>query len=318
MTDESVLHISLLQVFYYYYFFSTLIVCFLGPRCSCSLGEQFLSLSGRPGVWHIPIRLKKFQHLLTSGLKEDVCTCECVWRWWRVLVVVGGWGRIHGNTPPPPPLGPKRQSLTHTHVHTCTRSTTGPAEPDQYFSPFKEQNSENGFSAPRLQPCFRPWVFTLNTQSAKWRGFFVLTQNNSWPESFLFFHFTVLMDPFSPGRTSVLLSIFVWFPPIFLSLFSYFLLLPSLHFLSLPLRVSDRVRLHSASSLFVSPCGWPRLRSQQVSLWSPGASKSISEAEGLDWPWPSGPVGWLEEGWVVWLWGSPWLLSVGKMEESSL
>lgn len=135
-----------------------------------------------------------------------------------MLVVVGGWGRIHGNTPPPPPLGPKRQSLTHTHIHTCTRSTTGPAEPDQYFSPFKEQNSENGFSAPRLQPCFRPWVFTLNTQSAKWRGFFVLTQNNSWPESFLFFHFTVLMDPFSPSRTSVLLSIFVWFPPVFLSL----------------------------------------------------------------------------------------------------
>lgn len=263
--------------------------------------------------------LRNFNIFWPAALKKmcvRVSVCGdgggCWWWWW------GGWGRIHGNTPPPPPLGPKRQSLTHTHVHTCTRSTTGPAEPDQYFSPFKEQNSENGFSAPRLQPCFRPWVFTLNTQSAKWRGFFVLTQNNSWPESFLFFHFTVLMDPFSPGRTSVLLSIFVWFPPIFLSLFSYFLLLPSLHFLSLPLRVSDRVRLHSASSLFVSPCGWPRLRSQQVSPWSPGASKSISEAEGLDWPWPSGPVGWLEEGWVVWLWGSPWLLSVGKMEESSL
>lgn len=231
----------------------------------------------------------------------------------------GGGEAVSMVTPHRHPHWVLKDKASHTHIYTqCTRSTTGPAEPDQYFSPFKEQNSENGFSAPRLQPCFRPWVFTLNTQSAKWRGFFVLTQNNSWPESFLFFHFTVLMDPFSPGRTSVLLSIFVWFPPIFLSLFSYFLLLPSLHFLSLPLGVSDRVRLHSASSLFVSPCGWPRLRSQQVSLWSPGASKSISEAEGLDWPWPSGPVGWLEEGWVVWLWGSPWLLSVGKMEESSL
>lgn len=161
----------------------------------------------------------------------------CVSRGWRVLVV-GGWGRIHGNTPPPPPLGPKRQSLTHTHIHTCTRSTTGPAEPDQYFSPFKEQNSENGFSAPRLQPCFRPWVFTLNTQSAKWRGFFVLTQNNSWPESFLFFHFTVLMDPFSPGRTSVLLSIFVWFSPR-LSLSVFLLFTFTLSPLSLPASPSE-------------------------------------------------------------------------------
>lgn len=119
MSDESVLHISVLQVFYYYYFFSTLIVCFLGPRCSCSLGEQFLSLSGRPGVWHIPIRLKKFQHLLTSGLKEDVCTCECVWRWWRVLVVVVGGGEaVSMVTPHRHPHWVLKDKASHTHMYT--------------------------------------------------------------------------------------------------------------------------------------------------------------------------------------------------------
>lgn len=70
---------------------------------------------------------------------------------------------------------------THTHTgspptHT---HTTGPAEADQYFSPFKEQNSENGFSAPTLQPCFRPWVFffsslhkTTNLQSGEFNIYF--------------------------------------------------------------------------------------------------------------------------------------------------
>lgn len=66
--------------------------------------------------------------------------------------------RLHGNIPPPPPVAPKRQS-THTHG-----STTGPAEPDQYFSPFKEQNSENGFGERTLQTCLDLGFFFFYTK----------------------------------------------------------------------------------------------------------------------------------------------------------
>lgn len=65
--------------------------------------------------------LRNFNIFWPAALKKMcVRVSVCVSRWWRVLVlvvVVGGWGRIHGNTPPPPPLGPKRQSLTHIYTH---------------------------------------------------------------------------------------------------------------------------------------------------------------------------------------------------------
>lgn len=98
-----------------------------------------------------------------------------------------------------------------SHTHSRAHSTTGPAEPDQYFSPFKEQNSENGFSGP---DCSRAldlgfFFFTLNTQSAKWQGFLCRPKIIPGLNLFLSFHFTVLMDPFTPFRTSVFHTIFV-------------------------------------------------------------------------------------------------------------
>lgn len=111
----------------------------------------------------------------------------------------GGGGCIYGNNLLSPPVGPKRQSLSHTHTHTLAHSATGPAEPDQYFSPFKEQNSE-WLSCAQAAAVLQTLGFCSKNPIGKVvRLFFILYD----PKYFLvwiissFFCSTVLTDPFS-------------------------------------------------------------------------------------------------------------------------
>ena len=133
---------------------------------------------------------------------------------------------------------------------------------------------------------------------------FVPTQNNSRPESFSFLSFYCTDGSVqSCDRTSFSLAIFVW-PPLSFSLL-YFHPLPFPISTALapfpPLKVSDRVGLHSAGSwLFVPPCAADHSSGPGRSLLLPwdvrahlcGWRAGLALAQWPHWPpWGRGEAG---------------------------
>lgn len=61
-----------------------------------------------------------------------------------------------------------KDKASHTHIHTHLHTALQGQLSQINISPHLKNRIQNGFPALRLQPCFRPWVFALKTQSAKW------------------------------------------------------------------------------------------------------------------------------------------------------